>query len=139
MPIITEQTPTTLLVWWNGGPTGADIDEVIRLLGDRMETGRKLHYICVVSHLASPPTPDGRSAFIERADHVLELARTFQLVLAANPFVNSIARGLIATSGVQRRYRDRFLLHQHLDQAVMNVFESTRDEQLLRIESPEGA
>ena len=139
MPLIMQETETTLFVWWKGGPTGADVEQILGHLESEARAGRRKHYVCVVSGLARPPTADGRDAFIRDSDRAMRITSSFHLVLGTSPFLNSIARGLMATAGIMRRHPGHIFLHDHIDQAIVAVHAETRDAALLRVDSPAGA
>jgi len=133
-----ETTDRTLVLWWNGSPTGDDVKLASSSLAAlRSSSGREPYYISVVWAGSRPPDDSGREAFLALTDEVLERCAEFHVVLDCNPFVKAIARGLIAASGVVRKYPGKVLVHDSLDQALMAVYEHTQEQHLLTIEMPE--
>ena len=108
MPYRTVTSSRTLVLWWVGSPSAAEIDEVVHLLSGAAEAqGALPHYVCVISNEARPPDAAGRSAFLGRTEDVMARCEHFHLVLEANPFLNAIARGLVATASLLPRFRGR--------------------------------
>jgi hypothetical protein len=133
-----ESTARTLVLWWVDAPTSADVQLASSTLASlRGPNGSLPYYISVVWAGSRPPDDSGREAFLALTDEVLERCAEFHVVLDCNPFIKAIARGLIAASGVSRRYPHKIVLHDALDQALMAVYEHTKEPRLLTIEMPE--
>jgi len=122
MPIRSETSTRAVVVWWVGPPTAADIEEVVGLLQRvTRSAGAPPYYVCVVTDEARPPDAGGRAAFVGRVDEVMGLCEHFHVVLEASPFLNAIARGLIAAGALLPRFRSKVSLHDNLDGAMASV------------------
>ena len=140
MPTLLEKTDRTLVLWWNGAPAATDVQLASSTLSSMQSRGGRLpYYISVVWSGSRPPDDSGRDAFMSLTDDVLDKCAEFHVVLACNPFVKAIARGLIASSGVARKYPDKVFVHDALDQALMAVYATTKEPALLTIEMPDEA